>query len=101
MSEMTWEQKLHAMQTLRGDGRSLLSMLYPGSWVCSLPGEIGAAGVVSTKAPCCQGATPEAAVEAAWREGTELPADKYLVVPLAGARRHYQWAGFMWVEVSK
>jgi hypothetical protein len=99
VSEMTWEQKLHAMQILRGSGTSLLCMLAPGAWLCSVPGEVGGDGMLVS--PCCQGSSPEQAVEAAWREATELPAGKHLVVSLAGARRNYRWSGFMWVEVSK
>jgi|GEM_PF-6208047 len=98
---MMWEQKLHAMQSLAGSFTpSLLKMLSPGNWLCSIPGEIGGDGML--RSPCCAGTTPEAAVGEAWREAvTELPEAHHLAVSAGGHRRRYRWAGFMWVEIPQ
>lgn len=71
-----WEKKLHIMQQLSES--ELLHMRSPGDWVCSLPGEIGGGGFLTSTH--FDGSSPEEAVKGAWDMVVCLPQDRHLRV---------------------
>ena len=94
---MTWEEKLAAMQALAA---TEIAMRKPGDWYCHMHAEIGGngmlCGVISSKA------TPQDAVEDVWREVSELPTGRYLVMNAHGSnRRAVRWNGYMWADVEE
>lgn len=95
---MTWEQKLAAINALAD---SSLKMRQPGDWYLSVPRcEVGGDGVL--KSVYGDGRTPELAVEAAWLNMTQIPAELCLVLRAGGPdRKHVRWNGFMWKEIPR
>lgn len=96
---MTWEQKLKALEAIAPAVN--LCMRYPGDWhVGGMRWEIKRGSMLSS--PTQRGATPEEAVEMAWKQFTELKPGEYLVLnAYARERRCVRWNGFMWEEVSE
>lgn len=95
MPELTWEQKLQALQAL---GPCALRMRRPGDWYVDtsisvkdgpmLCGRIGS------------GSSPTDAVLSQWERVTALKAGEYLVIynPIRAA---VKWNGFMWAHVDE
>jgi hypothetical protein len=100
MPVLTTEQKLEAVQALVGPFGVELKMRAPGGWYVSLRLDIGGDGFLSSAA--YNGTTPFAAIDQMWREITNLPEGKYLVVRVADAgERRVRWNGFMWQDVPR
>lgn len=96
-AEMSWEEKLAAIQSLTGDAS--LKMRRPGNWYVNARMDLGGNGLLEGKYG--NGATPEEAVENHWKIYTMLPPDRYVVVNgnFDGNRR-LRWNGYMWREVD-
>jgi hypothetical protein len=95
---MTWEEKLSALQVLCDTS---LRMRKPGDWYVSATGrEIGGDDTGMLTGLYGNGPTPQAAVEDDWKQMTELPVRRYIVIGAMGPnRKHFRWAGYMWREV--
>lgn len=102
-ADLTWEQKLAAIQALLGSYEVCLRMRQPGNWYVDTKGrEITSddSGILSSEYG--NGRSPQEAVENDWRKCVdELPAHQYIVLN-AGVkgRRHVRWNGYMWADVS-
>lgn len=95
--EMTWEQKLAALQAIT---ETCLCMRKPGDWYVSATAR-GVGGDGLNRGAYGNGKTPEEAVHDDWRQIAEfLPFDRYIIVERAGARRQVRWNGFMWADFS-
>lgn len=88
-TNMTWEQKLMALQMIADTS---LRMRKPGDWYVSTVGrDIGGNGILVGSYG--NGATPQLAVEDDWRLMVEtIPRDLYIATP----KGKFRWAGFMW-----
>ena len=100
--EMTWEQKLDAMQALT---EHKLIMRKPGDWFVCASIEVGGDGML--KGQYGNGETPEEAVLDHWENlVTGLQDHEYLVVrnPTdfsgGGKNTYHRWNGFMWKDAQ-
>jgi hypothetical protein len=97
VSEMTWEQKLMALQVLTDTS---VRMRKPGDWYVSAVGrDIGGDGFL--RGVYGNGKTPQGAVEDDWRQlVVALPADRYVHIERSGVKKKFRWNDFMWKEVD-
>lgn len=94
MKEMTWEEKLQALNCLT---ETTVRMRSPGDWYCSGRGrEVAKDGLLVGEYG--NGSTPQEAVENDWTAMTEK---KKIIFVSAGPNsdRRFSWNGFMWQEV--
>ena len=92
---MNWMDKLKAMRSLGGDvGPHLRD---DGSWYCSVPGEIGGDGLLTSTFENAK--SPQQCVEKAWKVIENLPPDKHLRIGGMDGKS-VRWNGFMFVEVD-
>jgi hypothetical protein len=97
--DMTWEQKLAALDALAGQGT--IAMRKPGDWLCSHRLSIKDQCIL--KGGCGNGATPQDAIEDQWSRLTEKLARHELIVidEMKASRRAFRWNGFMWREIDE
>ena len=89
---MTWEEKLAACQAL---AECHLRMRKPGDWYVSHMVDVATGCVLEGRYG--NGRTPIEAVEAHWRELTDLKGDERVVSnALREDRREVRWNGYMW-----
>lgn len=102
MVNMTWEQKLEAMQALCGWPRVSLKMRKPGDWYVEVTCREISSGAV-LKGKYGNGYDPASAVEDDWRQCVEeLEPREYIVIHAAGKdRRAVLWNGYMWADVEE
>lgn len=95
MFEMTWEQKVQAMQAL---GRVEFFMREPGDWSVSIFGVSRQEG--SMISSCGTTGTIEEAVDRRWLWATNQ--EFCLVInAMPDKRRAVRWNGFMWADVEE
>ena len=94
--ELTWEQKLSALNAL--SDHQLLQR-EPGNWYIRAHIEIGGDGLL--KSSYGNGETVEEAVLNHWDKLTKLADHEYLVVRgVGGANFYVRWNGFMWANAQ-
>lgn len=100
MIELTWEQKLFALNALGVEHH--LVMRWPGDWFVLANVSIGGDGV-SLKSICGNGIGPQSAVEDHWDQAAkELPETEYLVIMRENANTIWRrWNGFMWEDATQ
>jgi hypothetical protein len=98
--ELSWEQKLQALQFLAEyPDNANVRMRKPGDWYCSVSG-------VEVKQKHClvgqygNGTTPQEAVENCFLVLTSITNDEVLVRNAMNAekRTYFRWIGFMWKQ---
>lgn len=99
--EMTWEEKLDAMIAL-APGTTIQRR--PGAnWYVAMRGcEITKddSGILDGRYG--NGATPQLAVEDAWKTYTELKPEEYIIRgAMSNNPRHFRWNGYMWEELHE
>jgi hypothetical protein len=96
---MNWEQKCMAIQALTGFFGFALSIRKEGDWYVSYSGLERCEGSCLSSG-CCNGKTPQEAVEACWKWATNP--HYYMVVHAYDPnRRAVRWNGFMWEDVDE
>ncbi len=99
---MNWEEKLAVLQSLT-PGRQLLRMLGPGSWRCSLPGEVDRLGQREDQPNTVLRCDPAAAVDACFELLALLKTDEAVRIPSGSgiSSLYYRWSGACWVQVQR
>lgn len=92
---MTWEQKFAALGALGGD--ISLQMRSPGNWYVTNGFERVEDAFLS--GGLIQEPTPEQAVEKYWEWATQD--SKYKILFVWGAKKYFQWNGYMWRNVTE
>ena len=96
MSEMTWEQKLAALNAIV---EHQLVMRKPGDWYVT--GRLEVAGDGFLTSPTQSGKTPQEAVEQCWKQYVDdLSHEEYLFGGIPGDTKAVKWNGFMWQDAS-
>lgn len=98
MIDLTYEQKLAAMNALRSCS---VHMREPHSWYVSQPGvEIKNGSVLQNVSG--NGDSPGAAIEDHWEQLIVVPAPRVIVLDaMRETRKYVRWNGFMWVEIPR
>lgn len=96
---MEWYQKFTAILALGPS--ACLRMRGDGSWYVA-DGHIEVHEGSMLSSPTQAGGTPEAAVNEAWQQLTDLKPGQYLVIHvMTDERRAFRWNGFMWQDVKE
>jgi hypothetical protein len=93
MAELTWEQKLAALQCLADTS---LRMRKPGDWFVNANDRFVCGNALQTGS-FGNGKSPQEAVEDDWEKMTELSSGRYVQVRDG---KRYRWNGFMWLDVT-
>ena len=97
MAELTWEEKLVALQCLCDCS---LRMREPGNWYVSMT----SCSIIDRnicKCPSGNGSEPRLAVEDGFGKLTEVKFPQYIKARLCSVERNVRWGGFMWVDIPE
>lgn len=94
-NEMTWEQKLQALNALT---EHTLKMREPGDWYVCATTEIADNGILIGSYG--NGTHPEEAVRNHWEKYINLKPHQYIVARRGSVTVYVKWNGFMWSDVS-
>ncbi len=100
MIDLTWEQKLAAINALV---RCELYMRKPGDWMLEIPGLGISDGVLVSYGVGLFGSSPEEVVESAWKELLAVDGIKKAIrIEHAPDYKafYYVWNGFMWKDIT-
>lgn len=83
--------------------RLYVDMMTDGNWCCHWGVESRERGKPILTSVCGWGDSPDAAIEYLWKDATDIPANRYLVINAMSSekRRAVRWNGYMWADVQE